>query len=385
MVLGLKLKLGYTKDMKANAINQQLFEQCQGMYKDLANIYGQLWEREEFNELLAEPKWDEIKNNTGRLLKLSGQLVELNSGKAKELLAFSLKHDLTNMQNKRAFKQRMKQYESPEAVKKDSWVCLSIDIKGLKIVNTKAGHAQGGDALLLTAAEAIVRSNIRTDDAFHLSGDEFMVILKECSYEDAQNKVEQIKIKLCNLWDEKYSEITGVYSKDVGLHSGVANPNCPEVQQFYERAVEKELKKKQNLSEREKATLLVNATMTVADNRLEEKKAQDKKSSVAHSDLAWEAMEGAIKRRNVSDIDDIYSRYFAKMEKIDQQDRVSKLRRAEEAKYTLGEEPEYIGQERRQTKLSEFAVKHPNSAYAIAERINIAKNSEGNGIKQKGE
>ena len=75
-------------------------------------------------------------------------------------------------------------------------VCF-IDIDGLKYVNDKFGHAEG-DWLIQTASNAlndIIRSG---DAAIRLGGDELLLVLSQCSIEQAEQVIARVEIALEN-------------------------------------------------------------------------------------------------------------------------------------------------------------------------------------------
>lgn len=97
----------------------------------------------------------------------------------------ALRDPLTGLPNRRAWdlaigaeEDRCRRYGSPAAV-------LSIDIDELKRVNDEHGHSTG-DALLRSAAAVMTRSVRRHDVVARIGGDEFAVLLPECSDDEAQ-------------------------------------------------------------------------------------------------------------------------------------------------------------------------------------------------------
>ncbi|MDK2946551.1 MAG: hypothetical protein PWQ85_1336 [Geotoga sp.] len=63
-----------------------------------------------------------------------------------------------------------------------------IDLDNLKLINDKYGH-NVGDSYIVTISE-ILKTSIRENDyAVRMGGDEFMLILPSCGYEDAENIV----------------------------------------------------------------------------------------------------------------------------------------------------------------------------------------------------
>jgi diguanylate cyclase (GGDEF)-like protein len=71
----------------------------------------------------------------------------------------------------------------------DSHISIAyIDLDNLKLINDKYGH-NVGDSYIVTISE-ILKTSIRENDyAVRMGGDEFMLILPLCKYEDVENIV----------------------------------------------------------------------------------------------------------------------------------------------------------------------------------------------------
>lgn len=71
--------------------------------------------------------------------------------------------------------------------------CLAFfDMDNLKLLNDFYGHSMGDKAIRMIARA--IKDNIRkTDVPARLGGDEFAVIFKNCSKEDIENRIENIK------------------------------------------------------------------------------------------------------------------------------------------------------------------------------------------------
>ncbi len=75
---------------------------------------------------------------------------------------------------------------------------LYIDLDNFKVVNDTLGH-EAGDRLLLTVAD-ILRSTVRTEDVLvRFGGDEFVIVLPDCSVPDALNIGEGLRENIENM------------------------------------------------------------------------------------------------------------------------------------------------------------------------------------------
>jgi len=146
--------------------------------------------------------------------KQSKKMEEIN----KELKRISVTDGLTNLFNRRHFFEIIEK-EIKRAIRLDYKITLlSIDINNFKQVNDTYGHSKG-DELLKRLAE-IISKNIRDglDTAFRFGGDEFTVLLSDCSKEKA--------IQIASRIDEEFIEETDVASLAYGSEElDIHNPD----------------------------------------------------------------------------------------------------------------------------------------------------------------
>ena len=95
-------------------------------------------------------------------------------------------------------------------------VLLYCDLDRFKDVNDVAGHA-AGDKLLTDIGEIIVKSIRRDDLSGRMGGDEFCVLLRDCSLERGREVAEEIRSKTTG-----YRLAWGTEYFSVGVSIGVA-------------------------------------------------------------------------------------------------------------------------------------------------------------------
>ena len=100
-------------------------------------------------------------------------------------LAFAASHDpLTGLANRASFVRTLRDLLDDARVNAAAHALLFVDLDRFKPVNDTAGHL-AGDALLKRVAGAI-RSQVRQNDVvFRFGGDEFAVLLRGCTTDDA--------------------------------------------------------------------------------------------------------------------------------------------------------------------------------------------------------
>ena len=129
-------------------------------------------------------------------------------------LAYELKHQathdsLTGLSNRRHFEQLLDDViRQPNPRELPVSVCL-LDLDHFKLVNDNCGHA-AGDSALKQVAE-LVQGQIRSDDvSARFGGDEFAVLLRKCSANDARNVAESIRAAFERFrfrWDDEHYDI----------------------------------------------------------------------------------------------------------------------------------------------------------------------------------
>lgn len=125
-------------------------------------------------------------------------------------LAHQASHDeLTGLINRREFEDQLKAYLNDARGSSKDHVIAFLDLDRFKIINDTAGHS-AGDALLKAIAH-ILEMNVRASDIVaRIGGDEFALILPNCSLANARSIANQI-VKAVNAyrlnWEDKIYEI----------------------------------------------------------------------------------------------------------------------------------------------------------------------------------
>ena len=121
-------------------------------------------------------------------------------------LEYQATHDsLTDLINRKEFARELYQFRQGVSRRNQEHCLLYIDLDQFKIVNDTCGHA-AGDALLQQLAH-IISKELRRGDIFgRLGGDEFGVVLNECSLEFASEIADNIRKTVGQfrfVWEEK--------------------------------------------------------------------------------------------------------------------------------------------------------------------------------------
>ncbi|WP_084404927.1 diguanylate cyclase domain-containing protein [Aliagarivorans taiwanensis] len=116
----------------------------------------------------------EAKDYLAQLEQVLASVTERNA----QLQDLSVTDELTELDNRRGFKQKVRQRLQGLAPG-ETFTIVSIDFNGLKPINDTWGHAEGDKALMAMAQ--VLKSAFRRDDIVaRLGGDEFVVFLAHC-------------------------------------------------------------------------------------------------------------------------------------------------------------------------------------------------------------
>ena len=120
-----------------------------------------------------------------------GLVVDITNQRAiREEYEYICYHDpLTGLYNRAYFEREIAQLSQQRGVMVGLIFC---DMDGLKLINDHLGH-QVGDRLLISAAEIISKSVGREDIVCRMGGDEFAVILLNCTQEKLSQRMEAIR------------------------------------------------------------------------------------------------------------------------------------------------------------------------------------------------
>ncbi len=125
-------------------------------------------------------------------------------------------HDsLTGLIHRREFEKCLKDslYSAHKEGRHHALICMDVD--QFRIVNENFGH-QAGDELLIQLS-ALLRATVRGEDMLaRLGGNEFSVLLEDCSLDEAAKKAEELRKSV-----EKFNFVWQGKAFDVGLGIGV--------------------------------------------------------------------------------------------------------------------------------------------------------------------
>ncbi len=127
----------------------------------------------------------------------------------KELEILSTRDPLTGCLNRRAFHKKAEIYLAKANAEQSSVSCIMTDIDKFKSVNDNYGHSIGDQVIKYLAKT--LNSSTRTEDIVcRFGGEEFCVLLPNCTAEEAATIFEQIRIKIEIHSSRAISEAPGI-------------------------------------------------------------------------------------------------------------------------------------------------------------------------------
>jgi len=111
---------------------------------------------------------------------------------AKEIYKMAVLDPLTGLHNRRSGQQRLREEMSRAERYGRSLIVLLFDIDGLKQVNDKFGHL-AGDQVIKYFAECLQKATRGSDLAVRLGGDEFLVLIPECTVDEVQHVLGRLR------------------------------------------------------------------------------------------------------------------------------------------------------------------------------------------------
>lgn len=148
-----------------------------------------------------------------------GKQITHNRQYKSRLIDIAMKDELTGLYNRRMVYDRL--IEEMALAKRHhlSLVVVFIDVNSLKAVNDNYGHIMG-DKMIISAGESLVHSVREYDIVSRLGGDEFLVLLIDCTEDDVIDIMKRAsdKFKICglNAVDEEWSLSYGISTLEKG-------------------------------------------------------------------------------------------------------------------------------------------------------------------------
>ncbi|AYH44568.1 diguanylate cyclase [Azoarcus sp. DN11] len=132
-------------------------------------------------------------NTMARAISENQRTLQSRIDDATALLAYQAQHDpLTGLPNRRVFEQKLEECVIASRRAGDHGALCFIDLDRFKIVNDTCGHAAGDDLLMRIAL--LIQQRLREQDIIcRIGGDEFALILRGCSPEDALNIANELR------------------------------------------------------------------------------------------------------------------------------------------------------------------------------------------------
>ncbi|WP_225229752.1 sensor domain-containing diguanylate cyclase [Sporosarcina quadrami] len=149
---------------------------------------GKQWKAD--NQLVTkngEVKWLEstympVFDDEGNLTRILALLVDRTEARnAAEFKNLAFRNELTGLPNRRQLLTVMDSLISQASEKETSFAVMFMDLNNFKSINDTYGH-DTGDQLLIEAGKRLSQLPYESVHLFHLSGDEFIILLEDTTY-----------------------------------------------------------------------------------------------------------------------------------------------------------------------------------------------------------
>jgi diguanylate cyclase (GGDEF)-like protein/putative nucleotidyltransferase with HDIG domain len=164
----------------------------------------------------ANPYRDEHRRLLDRVCNQVASVIR-NSVLFEQMHQVSFTDSLTELPNSRALFAHLHDQFTEQSLRPGVGALLMIDLDGFKAINDEHGH-QAGDATLRQVATAIRRNIRHSDFCARYAGDEFVVVLSECSRAEADQRASELQKSI----DALEIEVRPGLSLKPGISIGVA-------------------------------------------------------------------------------------------------------------------------------------------------------------------
>ena len=128
--------------------------------------------------------------------------------------------DLTGVYNRRASFLFLERMHATADRRNESFTLCFLDVDNLKTVNDNLGHAEG-DVVLKNIARALKEATRTSDEVFRIGGDEFVLVLPDCTHEGAEEILRRVRHRMLELNGDKQA----LYNTDISYGFAEHSPN----------------------------------------------------------------------------------------------------------------------------------------------------------------
>lgn len=145
-----------------------------------------------------------------RALADSTSLALSNISLREQLRTQSLRDPMTGLYNRRYMEDALERFAAMAQRKEQSTAAVMIDLDNFKNLNDEQGHAKG-DAVLKDVAAQLVGAVRSSDIVCRYGGEELLVILPECSLQEAMERAENMRARIASLSDSHGCKISASF------------------------------------------------------------------------------------------------------------------------------------------------------------------------------
>jgi diguanylate cyclase (GGDEF)-like protein/PAS domain S-box-containing protein len=204
---GALLRLSY-RDITHTEDIQAAAENLDSLVSGRANAYGtrKRYRRADGTSVWVNLSEAAVRDGNGALMYTVSVIEDVSEAhKLSEELSYRARHDsVTGLVNRYEFERRLRGYLSDSRHNRSAAAVCYMDLDQFKLVNDTAGHV-AGDALLKQLAAELAQQVPDADSLARVGGDEFALLLPDCSPERALLVTEQLRTAVAEFafrWEE---------------------------------------------------------------------------------------------------------------------------------------------------------------------------------------
>ncbi len=189
---------------------------CQHHNNALSTIEVPMIARGQIHGLMVLSAKDEGEAESEQMMRIAGTLSDCmslalaNISLREELRAQSLRDPLTGLYNRRYMEDALDRYLNLGDRNGSSTSIIMMDLDHFKKLNDEHGHAKG-DSVLRDVGASMVNALRPTDVVARIGGEEFVIILPECTLEDAEIKAEVLRKRIEGLSEAHAAKVTASF------------------------------------------------------------------------------------------------------------------------------------------------------------------------------
>ncbi|MEN7343511.1 MAG: GGDEF domain-containing protein [Pseudomonadota bacterium] len=200
----------------------------------------------------------------GVTISLSVAFAAMTAAQQRQLEQITLQDPLTGLGNRRAMAAALDAAIQAARQTKEMFALIMWDIDHFKEINDNHGHASG-DAVLTQVTQTVRRGLSETDACYRVGGEEFVVISRNTTLDNAKGFGDQLRKKIAEtLVDFDESDMTLTVTASFGMTEYIAGDTADEILRRADEALYEAKRSGRNRLHMAERTVSLSGTATYA-------------------------------------------------------------------------------------------------------------------------